>query len=56
MSTTRVDVIDRSVANTRIWLGQLAEELGGDDRQYAYWVLRAVLRGLLTPETMLDAG
>jgi uncharacterized protein (DUF2267 family) len=46
MTTNRVDVIDRSVEKTHIWLGDLAEELGSEDRQYAYRVLRAFLHAL----------
>jgi len=45
-TTSRVDVIDRSVEKTHIWLGDLAEELGSEDRQYAYRVLRAFLHAL----------
>jgi uncharacterized protein (DUF2267 family) len=48
-----VDVIDRSVEKTHIWLNELADELGSDDRQAAYRVLRAflhVLRDRLTVE------
>jgi uncharacterized protein (DUF2267 family) len=46
MTTNRVDVIDRSVEKTHIWLSELAEELGSDDRHYAYRVLRAFLHAL----------
>jgi uncharacterized protein (DUF2267 family) len=46
MTTTHVDVIDRSVEKTHIWLNDLAEELATDDRHYAYRVLRAFLHAL----------
>ena len=46
MTTNRVDVIDRSVEKTHIWLSDLAEELGSEDRHYAYRVLRAFLHAL----------
>jgi uncharacterized protein (DUF2267 family) len=46
MTTNRVDVLDRSLEKTHIWLGDLAEELGSDDRHYAYRVLRAFLHAL----------
>jgi len=46
MTTNRVDVIDRSVEKTHIWLSDLAEELGSEDRHYAYRVLRAFLQAL----------
>ncbi len=46
MSTTRVDIIDRSVEKAHIWVNDVAEELGTDDRQYAYRVLRAFLHAL----------
>ncbi len=41
-----VDIIDRSVEKTHIWLNELAEELGSDDRQAAYRVLRAYLHAV----------
>ena len=46
MRTTRVDVIDRSVEKTHIWLNDLAEELGTEDGHHAYSVLRAFLHAL----------
>lgn len=39
-------VIERSVEKTNIWLNDLAEHLGVEDRQYAYRALRAVLHVL----------
>jgi len=46
MTTTRVDVIDRSVEKTHIWINDLAEELGTEDNHEAYGVLRAFLHAL----------
>jgi len=46
MATTRVDVIDRSVEKAHIWINDLAEELGTEDRHHAYRVLRAFLHAL----------
>jgi uncharacterized protein (DUF2267 family) len=46
MTTTRVDVIDRSVEKTHIWLNELSEELGTEDGHHAYRVLRAFLHAL----------
>ena len=46
MTMTRLDIIDRSVEKTHIWLNDLAEELGTEDRQHAYRVLRAFLHAI----------
>ena len=46
MTTTRVDIIDRSVEKAHIWVNDVAEELGTEDRQHAYRVLRAFLHAL----------
>ncbi len=46
MTTTRVDVIDRSVEKAHIWINELAEELGTEDNHEAYRVLRAFLHAL----------
>jgi uncharacterized protein (DUF2267 family) len=46
MTTTRVDVIDRSVEKAHIWINDLAEELGTEDNHEAYRVLRAFLHAL----------
>jgi uncharacterized protein (DUF2267 family) len=46
MTTTRVDIIDRSVEKAYVWLADVAEELGTEDRQHAYRVLRAFLHAL----------
>ena len=46
MTTTRVDVIDRSVEKAHVWLNDLAEELGTEDGHHAYRVLGAFLHAL----------
>ena len=46
MSEAGPSIIERSVEKAHIWLNELAEELGVDDRQYAYRALRAVLHTL----------
>jgi len=46
MSRTRVDVIDRSVEKAHVWINDLADELGTEDNQEAYRVLRAFLHAL----------
>jgi len=42
----RVKVIDRTVAKTNEWLERLSKELGTEDHQHAYIILRAVLHAL----------
>jgi uncharacterized protein (DUF2267 family) len=39
-------IIERSAEKANIWLKDVANELGDEDRQYAYRVLRAVLHAL----------
>ena len=43
---SEVDLIDRSVEKTNVWLKELAEELGTGDRRFAYRVLRAYLHAV----------
>lgn len=43
---TELAIIDRSVEKAHIWLGEVAEELGTEDRRQAYRVLRAYLQAL----------
>ncbi|WEX74103.1 DUF2267 domain-containing protein [Sinorhizobium numidicum] len=45
MSTTGLDVFDRTLQTTNIWLDEIMAELG-PDRQVAWHVLGAVLRAL----------
>jgi uncharacterized protein (DUF2267 family) len=46
MSEPNPSIIEHSVEKTHIWLMEVAEELGDEDRQYAYRALRAVLHSL----------
>ena len=46
MSEAEPSIIEHSVEKTHIWLKEIAEELGDEDRQYAYRALRAVLHTL----------
>ena len=41
-----IAIIERSVEKAHVWLGEMAGELGIDDRQEAYRVLRAYLHAL----------
>ena len=43
---SEVELIDRSVEKTNVWLKELAAELGTDDRKFAYRVLRAYLHAV----------
>jgi uncharacterized protein (DUF2267 family) len=45
MTTTGLDIFDKTVQTTNIWLGELGEELGPDKRR-CYHALRAVLFAL----------
>jgi len=56
MTTTHVDVIDRSVEKTHIWLNDLSEELATEDRHHAYRVLRAFLHALRDHLTVDEAA
>jgi uncharacterized protein (DUF2267 family) len=46
MTVTRVDIIGRSVEKAHIWINDMADELGTEDGQHAYRVLRAFLHAL----------
>jgi uncharacterized protein (DUF2267 family) len=46
MHDAEPSIIDRNVEKTHLWLKEIAEELGDEDRQYAYRALRAVLHSL----------
>lgn len=46
MTVAHVDIIDKSVEKANIWINDVAAELGTEDRQYAYRVLRAFLHAL----------
>lgn len=46
MSTTGLEVFDRTLHATNVWLNDVNQELGWDDRQKSYAALRAVLHAL----------
>ena len=46
MSATEPTIIERSAEKTHVWLNELSDELGVDDRHYAYRALRGVLHAL----------
>jgi uncharacterized protein (DUF2267 family) len=59
MTTTGLDVFDRTVQNSNIWLNELADLLGWQDRHGVYLALRATLHALrdrLTMEEMAHLG
>lgn len=58
MATTGLEVIDRSLHTTHVWLDEIMEALG-PDRQFAWHVLGSVLRCLrdrMTPELAAHLG
>lgn len=46
MSTTHVAALDHTIHTTNAWLRDVAEDLGTEDRQYAYRALRSFLHVL----------
>ena len=56
MPTDRVSIIDRSVEKAHVWLNEVAAELGTNDHQYAYRVLRAVLHAVRDRLTVNEAA
>ena len=56
MTRSHVDVIDRSVEKTHIWLNDLAEELASEDDHHAYRVLRAFLHAVRDHLTVDEAA
>jgi uncharacterized protein (DUF2267 family) len=59
MSTTGLDVFDRTVQKTNSWLKSLMEELDWEDRHKAYSALRVTLHALrdrLTIEEVAQLG
>jgi len=55
MSATGLDVFDKSLQTTNIWLGEIMRDLG-PDRQVAYRALRAVLHALRDRLTINEAA
>ncbi len=59
MSATGLATFDSTLQTTNIWLHELREELGWEERHRAYHALRVVLhaiRDLLTIEEVADLG
>ena len=55
MSVRPVDTIERNVQKTKDWLAELADELGTEDRETAWRVLRAYLQ-VLRHRLTIDEG
>jgi len=59
MQSTGVSALDGTIQKTNIWLREVMDELGSDDRHRAYLALRSVLHSLrdrLTIEEATDLG
>lgn len=59
MQSTGVSALDTTIQKTNIWLKEVMEEIGSDDRHRAYLILRSVLHTLrdrLTIEEATDLG
>ncbi len=56
MSFTGLDVFDHTIQVTNLWLKELMERLGTDDRHRAYLALRAVLHALRDRLTVDEAA
>ena len=59
MSATGLDVFDRTLQTTHVWLNEIKEELHTDDNRAAYGALRATLHALrdrLPVEEAADLG
>jgi uncharacterized protein (DUF2267 family) len=57
--TTGLDVFDKTVQESNLWLKDIMERLGTSDRHHAYSLLRAVLHGLrdrIGPESAAHLG
>ena len=46
MQSTGVSALDTTIQKTNIWLKEVMEEIGSDDRHRAYLALRSVLHSL----------
>jgi uncharacterized protein (DUF2267 family) len=56
MTTAHVDVINRSVQQTNIWLVEISDACGVEDRRAAYRILRAFLHALRDGITVDEAA
>jgi len=56
MSITTIGPLESAVHTANAWLKELAEELGGDDRQRAYHAMKVVLHALRDRLTVAEAA
>src|SRR5512132_2006261 len=56
MSTAHLDLLDRNVEQTNVWLKDIAEACGVEDRREAYRILRAFLHALRDRNTVDEAA
>lgn len=56
MSATGLEVFDDTIQKTNIWLKEISETLGRDNRRLAYRALRAVLHALRDRMTVEEAA
>ena len=56
MSATGLEVFDDTIQKTNIWLKDIMESLGRDNRRLAYRALRAVLHALRDRMTVEEAA
>ncbi len=56
MTTTGLRAIETTVQKTGVWLKELMAELGLDDPQFAYQVLRAVLHSMRDRLTIAETA
>jgi uncharacterized protein (DUF2267 family) len=56
MSATGLEVFDDTIQKTNIWLKEIGETLGRDNRRLAYRALRAVLHALRDRMTIEEAA
>jgi uncharacterized protein (DUF2267 family) len=56
MSATGLSVFDSTIEKTNIWLNDILDRLGWQDRQRAYHALRAVLHALRDRLTVTEAA
>ena len=56
MTAAHIELIDRNVQQTNIWLNEVAEACGVEDRHAAYRILRAFLHALRDRITVDEAA
>lgn len=55
-TTTHVPTLEHAIHQTNVWLGEVAADLNGADRQYAYRTLRATMHALRDRLTVDEAA